>query len=595
PPSLATASTGTPPATNLLTEDRRDGLANCLDRTGDYLSLLSPQQQARSEAVFLRDTRPGLEGQSGHVLVRQGDQYYDPTTRTSYASLAEFDPQGHYQVSGTVNGRELAHILDTPPGSTERQAAIARAGVPASLASMMVADTPETRTAELTRLTEAAATADSQLTELNAQLSRELARFGPAMTPEQRDQFIAGFQARHPEYQAALDAQQALGDYVQANFDQLRADALSNPATADALAGTMASLAGSPHNELVIQALNDGELTASLVEAAARKGIDFAERIHAPAIGTFATEGFLQAGTDTAAQRNVVDQLNTMLATHSQIPGLADNINVARQAVDALSSAIDNFAATRNFQQFTADLQAMNDGIRSPTPLGRAVAAAGFALGAMMIAEGVAGQDGDRLMQGLIQSAQNANALGYGAELLSKVAPRLISEAAARGAVELTRKFAGVVGVVTNGLDLWNQLHDLASNSDVMNAFGKMASTVGSVCMLVPGGQLPGVILTIVGSGLGILAGVMEGHEQQARNREFDQEALQILQGLQPPLDASVVSALQGMSPETIASTQQTLNLTPAEWTRFAQERPELVSALQQHGPHLMEQLGGAF
>ncbi|MFP2934354.1 hypothetical protein ACLESO_56415, partial [Pyxidicoccus sp. 3LG] len=129
------------PATNLLTENSRDGKANCLDRAADWLAKASPELRARSELVFLKDTRGGAEGRSGHVVIRQGNSIYDPSTGKSYADMEAFrKAQPQYVEVGSLRGPQAARIFSAPPGSAERAQAIAQAKVPPALQHMLVAD-----------------------------------------------------------------------------------------------------------------------------------------------------------------------------------------------------------------------------------------------------------------------------------------------------------------------------------------------------------------------------------------------------------------------------------------------------------------------
>ncbi|WP_163992362.1 annexin [Pyxidicoccus caerfyrddinensis] len=141
-PQLSADPTG--PASSLLTEDTRDGKANCLDQAADWLDLASPEIRARSEMVFLADQRPGAEGQSGHVVIRQGASVYDPASKKSYASMeAYLKEQPHYQQAGTLKASAAKRIFDTPPGSQARADALARDKVSPELQRMMVADSAQ--------------------------------------------------------------------------------------------------------------------------------------------------------------------------------------------------------------------------------------------------------------------------------------------------------------------------------------------------------------------------------------------------------------------------------------------------------------------
>ncbi|MFY1825066.1 annexin [Myxococcus fulvus] len=138
-------------SSSLLTENSRDGKVNCLDVAADWVDKATPALRARSEMVFLKDSRPGAEGQSGHVVVRQGNRVVDPSTGKNYDNLQAFlKEQPHYQPAGTLSGNAAAKIFSAPPGSPERQRAISEAKVPDSLQRMMVADSPQTAPATQT-------------------------------------------------------------------------------------------------------------------------------------------------------------------------------------------------------------------------------------------------------------------------------------------------------------------------------------------------------------------------------------------------------------------------------------------------------------
>lgn len=140
------APPGSAEASSLLTEDVKDRKVNCLDTAADWVDKASPELLARSEMVFLKDQRPGTEGQTGHVVVRQGEQVLDPTTNKSYESLDAYKKeQPQYTEAGTVSATDAKRIFDTPPGSPERAAELDKAKLSPELQSMMVADasTPE--------------------------------------------------------------------------------------------------------------------------------------------------------------------------------------------------------------------------------------------------------------------------------------------------------------------------------------------------------------------------------------------------------------------------------------------------------------------
>ncbi|TQF10175.1 hypothetical protein FJV41_40780 [Myxococcus llanfairpwllgwyngyllgogerychwyrndrobwllllantysiliogogogochensis] len=138
-PDLATDGTSAP-GTSLASENAKDGRVNCLDAIADFLSLAPAVIRARSEVLFLKDSRPGTEGTTGHVVIRQGNNIYDPTTREWTASETWLKQHPEYSIAGSVPGSTVNTILSAPPGP-EREAALARANLPPEIANMVVADT----------------------------------------------------------------------------------------------------------------------------------------------------------------------------------------------------------------------------------------------------------------------------------------------------------------------------------------------------------------------------------------------------------------------------------------------------------------------
>ncbi|WNG41464.1 hypothetical protein F0U61_53105 [Archangium violaceum] len=128
-------------ATSLLTEDANDGKVSCLDMAADWVNRASPEIRSRSEMVFLKDQRPGAEGQTGHVVIKQGEKIFDPTSGKSYDSMDAYRKEHpHYQEAGRISANAAKRVLDTPAGTTERAEALEKARVSPELQKMMVAD-----------------------------------------------------------------------------------------------------------------------------------------------------------------------------------------------------------------------------------------------------------------------------------------------------------------------------------------------------------------------------------------------------------------------------------------------------------------------
>jgi hypothetical protein len=128
-------------ATTLQSEDASDAKENCLDQAVDVARGMSPAERQDAELVMLEDRRSGVQSQSGHVVVRQGEQVIDPANGKSYASTEEFlKANSHYREAGTLAADDAVAIFDTPAGSPARARALDDAGVPAALRNMALAD-----------------------------------------------------------------------------------------------------------------------------------------------------------------------------------------------------------------------------------------------------------------------------------------------------------------------------------------------------------------------------------------------------------------------------------------------------------------------
>jgi hypothetical protein len=499
---------------------------------------------------------------------------------------------------GTLSQDDINKVIEGLPNTENFRSALesvrAAGGDPAANLLAQVNGSPTLRASALDALNAVSAAAQANLAELDAQLARELAQYGGALTPEQQQQFVEEFKRRHPEYAAAQRAQQALGEYVQANLAQLKQDALSDPAAADRLYTALGSLAGSAQNDVVVAALQDPELAKAMQAAATRKGEDFGAKLAEPAAGTLAAELAIGAGSDPAKQQQMVEQLESLFASLQKVPEYAEKAQDALNNLGTLKQAFASFAQTGDAKALYNDLKGFMGGLGSEQASGltKVLAGATFLLGAAMVAEGVIQGDPGELMRGLVEMGTNGAAVSYGLEYASRALPNLVSKEFARGlGTEVMEKVAGVVTAISSGIQFLDQLSDLDSNSDKVKALGHLCSALGGIAMVVPGGQALGTALSIAGTVLSAVGGWLEAREADERNDQFDAEALDIIaNSLQPPVDPAVVQVLKDVGPETAARLNSEMKLTPEDWQRLA-SRPDIVGWLKEGGPHLVDQL----
>jgi hypothetical protein len=136
--SRLTGQTSTTQGSSLRTENTQDGQVNCLDEVGDQLAA-DPALRAGSEVVFLSDSRAGAEGETGHVVIRRGNEIWDPATEQWMPTASFLRAHPYYNVVGMAPSESVHRILSAEPGP-EREAALARSGLNPALFDMQVAD-----------------------------------------------------------------------------------------------------------------------------------------------------------------------------------------------------------------------------------------------------------------------------------------------------------------------------------------------------------------------------------------------------------------------------------------------------------------------
>lgn len=564
--NLAGGAQANAPATNLFTENRNDGSVNCLDAAADYVDLLPPQQRARAEVVFLADTRPGAEGRDGHVLIQQGNRFYDPVSRAWHDSLQAFDPAGHYRQVGTLNAQVAHRVLQTPAGSPERAAALQTAGVPPELAGMMVADVG------LASLVSACEGAKASLAELDAQLARQLEHYGPAMTQEQQQAFIQAFQAEHPEYEQLQQAQVQLEAYLSANSASLREAALTDPAAARELAAAMQAVAGTENQASVERMLEDPELAQALLDAV---GVEsFRTNLLTPATERLTADA-LAAINGGNPDPSALDRVGEILSTVGTLPQLAGEAREARAAIGDMSAAL----RLRDPQARLARLGEIGRGLGDDAGgLVSVLKGLNFGLGVLTAVEGFAAGDRDRALQGFLAAGQNLDGLAYGIDLLSKSFGRLA------GLAQGVARVAPVLSALANGIDFLVKAGQINSPATATQAFGSLLACAGAVCMLFPPAAVVGAAFTAVGTASGVLGGLMQGHEISQRNQAFDAEAQALLAGMQPPMDAHLLRALAGMDGQAIRALAERGGFTPADFQMVANQFPAFMDAVKEGG-----------
>lgn len=524
----ALGSTGlrAPPATSLLTENPKDAQQNCLDRAYDRLAAMTPQQRAQTDLVFLRDTRPGAEGASGHVLLRENGRFVDPLTGNSYASLAQFDPERVYSPAGTLAGTVAHAVLSAPPGSAARSAALEQ--VPAVLRTMMVADTtlsPMQRVGEIREAQGAYDAAKADRAALDQQLAKELAALGPTLTETQRRAYTESFRAS-ADYQAKLDAERAAADELAATLAEhepaLR-EFMSSPAVAgptysrpetewarEAVTAVLSgyeALATSPAADAALQFANSalqGNTPYKFVrEIYAQTGypaepFDLQSRILAPAMQASMTTYL--ADHPEATGDAAVDHIRALIPELSNLQVDATNGLTVGEALNTL----------RRFA--TGDVTAAEalKKIGSTSRLGAAFAAMGVVTGVLSGIDALANGDVlGALSSSLAATNSGATALAFALDHMGS--------AAARSATFATRLAAGA-GALASVVDIIRTLGKDHLNTADYVAMGANVVVIGATLasLAFPPAGAVAAIATLVALG----ASIISGNEDERRAQD---------------------------------------------------------------------------
>ncbi|NMO15712.1 hypothetical protein HPC49_02475 [Pyxidicoccus fallax] len=346
-PKAPRLDANTPAASNLLTENTRDGQENCLDVAAEWLDLASPEIRGRSELVFLKDNRPDTEGQSGHVVIRQGSKVYDPTTKKSYDSMEAFQKeQPHYQPVGSIPGGQAKKILDAPPGSPERARAIEKAKVSPELQAMMVADPgrPESGSADPVKHATDLKNAANELRETANALAGEAQRVPSPPNKEAAKEAAA--KAEEAEKAANVAASQA---GLEPPFPRLLNLKSATQATDDYKQLKKLPPEGQVHRmkELLQQHAQDPDYTAQLVDLARKEGDNGLLQRLGEKLFSYQHQAGSYRGTE-AERRLLVDALKTAreAGTFSDV-----DLNSYRNTGVASSSPWSDIAEQLNVQK----------------------------------------------------------------------------------------------------------------------------------------------------------------------------------------------------------------------------------------------------
>lgn len=466
---------------------------------------------------------------------------------------------------------------------------------PAGTLRGLAMNSVEVQATAIQSLTATSQATHAKLQELDAQLGRELARFGPGLTQAQKDAYTTTFKAQHPEYATADASDKNLATFMRGHQVRLQQAALdpSNPGAmqaAQALSKAYESLAGSAQNQLVADALQVPGLQAKLAASYGGAVADFEAKVVQPTAESLMTS----AATGESPDR-ILEQLNGIYSNMTQVPELADDAKTALTAFGELAKALGPLktwggkldGASEAGKKFGEQLNAISEDAGSTSGVGKLIAGGGFIMGLAMMTEGALGnnpQAGQELMQGMMQSLENSPAIGYGLEILADRFPKVISEELAKGVTDTLENATDFLGAVTSTLSFLDSMAQVtegqATTGDKMKLLSDTLGMVGGIATLV-GGNVFAATAGVLAAVTSLAGDAIKNAEQQETNRQFDDETWKILTdpSFQPPVDSNVLQTLRDLPEGGAQAIAKNMDFTPEQFVTYAAQLPVLAEA----------------
>ncbi|WP_237080719.1 hypothetical protein [Myxococcus xanthus] len=426
----------------------------------------------------------------------------------------------------------------------------------AQTAAATGATSPDEARANLVAAQQAYDDASKKAEELNEALNLELAKLGPALTDEQKQQYVQQFRAKYPDEFAAEEAA----------AKQLN-DALNDP-------------------QLLEAARNNPDVAKESLEAAKSLG----ESSQAKGALEWAGKALDPNGPAGTAFESLKDQIDddvvatALTTTSGQL--LAENNGDVQAALEQLT------AITEPLVQLSEGGASVKSGIEtiktalasgSPEPLlelsksdgklGAALAGVGAAYGlASATNDAIRGEWGDFIKDLASSGRSGAEAAAFAMRTLGE-SGRIAAQTGEAAAAFLSR-LAPAFGVVANSVVLADHFKDMVDDPTVGSALQTFGDAVAWVGALM-GTGLPGVGQIIEGVGLVVSAFgslLVDKEKQEA----LDNESESIL--LEMGLDADVAETLAhgDDQPERLSSD---LGLSPAQIQDLAKRYPTMFDA----------------
>jgi hypothetical protein len=444
--------------------------------------------------------------------------------------------------------------------------------------------------------------AQDEVKKKNELLDTELARLGPALTANQREDYIRAFQEKYgPVYQAEKDATEAL---KQALADPAMATAYSDPDVAKAVYEGHQRLAQTPEAETSVRwsatVMGDPAQRAALEKGLKAANVAGAKDLAADMQKNILQPGFARAGAAMVA-RNGGDSDKAM----EELAGLAEvvkNVNDLGEGLGDMKSVFDAYQAAKA----SGDFKQMRDILRqsggmSPEMKGLTAAMVGLS-GFLAVQKG---QEGD--YKGALKEALDGTK-GVGDLYVSMLESFSGAPKALKNASDFAGKWMPVVGIMADTVSFAIHFEGAIQEKSpqlAAAAFGDVLAVTGGIMTLFPPTTVPGLLLSGVGT---VISASGELAHTAKLNEDMKGEMRELLGKVKPdpdggPLD---VNGLIDAAGDNLYQLASGAGLSPLQVQEFVRRFPgathygdgaigglvEAGQAMQVYGRDFLEYMG---
>ena len=445
--------------------------------------------------------------------------------------------------------------------------------------------TPDQQTAvdQVNQAKDAYDKAHKEVKELDETLQKELARFGPGLTGEQRAKYTAKFKALHAEaYEKDAKAAEALNQAIETNRPALEAAAKNDPTARGQIYDALKDCASSASPKAAVEFSGDLAQNAQLRSAFADHP-DFEKDIIQPSVSGAAGELLAENGGDPQAAYQQLQQLIQPLkdawdnygkpgyelfkSTPSEVKEAWDAIGEAAEGkydkLDELASSwkdaegVGGFAKALGSAAFTlggAALKAKN-GV-SEFQQGEYAKAVSDIAGA--------GQTGLEVAAGATKALADAGKL---AEYTDK----------ALSFADFASKLAPGLGLIANSASFVDHLQEAGKDGGnvgfAVSALGDAIGVMGSAVELIPGAEPVGALFGAVGAGVSALGELIGNAIDEGKLKDEERTCLGAA-----GIDSGMADKFVDADPEVVDQLGNKLGLSGDQVQQLMQQYPDILN-----------------